>query len=141
MHWADVVSVAHTHTNKNKKDSNFYVAATPTSEFRHGVKKLFHLVFGNPNYSTVWAQGSDVIQSLQKESHQACHKCIIKRAPIVMLVAFGFKEQDVDINSPCVKNSGVFLVKCNGIGQILFAITSLGSTLTGEAGKYKQQVI
>jgi hypothetical protein len=138
-----VVSVAHTHTNKNKKNSNFYVA-TPTSEFRQGVKKLFPLVFGNPNYSTVWAQGSNAIQALLKESCQAGPNCIIteiERAPIEMLVAFGFNEQDVNINWPCVKNSGVFLVKYNCVAQILFAITSLGSTLTGEAGKYKQQVI
>ena len=64
MNWADVVSVAHTHTNKNKKDSNFYV---------------------------VWAQGSDAIQSLLKE-RQAGPNCIIKRAPIVMLAAFGLRQ-------------------------------------------------
>jgi hypothetical protein len=117
MHWADVVSVAHSHTNKNKKDSNFYVPQ-PTSEFRRGVKKCFSLVVGNPNYSTIWAQGSDVIRALQKESREASNNCIITRANSVMLVAFGLKEPDVVINWPCVKNSGVFLIKCNCAGQM-----------------------
>ena len=109
MHWADVVSVAHMHrgTNTNKKNSKFYVGPS-NSEFQRGIKKLFPLVFGNPNYSTIWAQGSDAIQALLKESRRAGSTCIIEHVPIQMLTAFGLQDQDVATNWPCVKNSGVW---------------------------------
>ena len=91
LHWADVVTLSRVLTNTNAKNSNFYVSPS-FSDFRHGIKELFPLVIGNPDYSTIWVQGADATRALLKESRRAGSTCIIHCAPAEMLAAFGLRR-------------------------------------------------
>jgi hypothetical protein len=51
------------------------------------------------------------------------------------------KATNVSVGYPCLDSSGLWLVKKGDMARLLFSVPSLGSNLTGQAGKFQGKVI